>query len=343
MIFDTIAALADYLNNGKFDNSASRAQCEDALREFLRTDQETLTVDGRTVFNNEGKRLSYFIDAIQSRTPRSEYEENVSDYESSSSSSSSSFPSLFQLELTVASSDKYLKLWYANSVNFTIDWGDGYTETVNGGTQYSDYIGHTYSAAGVYTISLSGQTSWFEVGDGVELEPSISRILTPIVGITGLTSLSNTFFGIGITEIPADLFDYSCENVTDFSYVFQACNYITSIPNALFFNCQNATYFRAAFYSSGITSIPSDLFDNCPNVTSFHSIFRDCPNLTSIPSGLFSNCLNVTNFEQTFYYCTNLTGDAPEFWTRDPEPDGSLCFHDDTGLTNYASIPAGWK
>ena len=90
MIFDTIAAIADYINNGKFDNSASREQCEQTLREFLRTDQETLTVDGKIILNNELNRLSYFTEEMQHRTPRSEYEREVSNYESSSSTSSSS-------------------------------------------------------------------------------------------------------------------------------------------------------------------------------------------------------------------------------------------------------------
>lgn len=90
MIFDTIAALADYLNNGKFDNSASREQCEAVISELLRTDHETLTVDGRVILNNELDRLSYFAENMQHRTPRSEYEREVSNLESSSSASSSS-------------------------------------------------------------------------------------------------------------------------------------------------------------------------------------------------------------------------------------------------------------
>ena len=341
MIFDTITALADYLNNGKFDNSASRAQCEDALREFLRTDHETLTVDGRIILNNEGKRLSYFVEEIQHRTPRSEYEQYVSNYESSSSSSGTGVPTgPFKLEATIASPGQSLRLYYADAVNFTVDWGDGNVDVVQDGT-FLSYIEHVYSNSGVYTINLSGQTSWFSINDPEESDPYIiTKILTPVIGITGLTNLNSAFYRTGITEIPSDLFDYVCENVTDFGWIFDSCANLMSIPIGLFDNCSNATSLRSVFRNcTSLTSIPSGLFDNCPNATNFRSCFGYCDHLLSIPNGLFDNCPNVTDFGAAFTGCSNLASIPNGLFDNCPNVTAFYDLFND--CTDLASIPNG--
>jgi hypothetical protein len=59
---------------------------------------------------------------------------------------------------------------------------------------------------------------------------------------------------------------------------------------------------------------------------------------------LFDNCTGVTDFSYCFRDCIALDGDAPDLWNRtSPTPTGTFCFKDDTGLDNYASIPAEWK
>ena len=68
----------------------------------------------------------------------------------------------------------------------------------------------------------------------------------------------------------------------------------------------------------------------------------NCSGLTSIPSGLFDNCPSVTSFEVCFYNCYDLTGNAPELWNTHPTATGTNCFANDTGLSNYDSIPESW-
>jgi len=406
MIFDTITAIADYLNNGKFDNSASRKQCEAAIREFLRTDHETLTVDGKIILNNELERFSCFTEAIQYRTPRSEYEREVSNYESSSSSSSSSGTVVptepFQIEINIEVENQHLQIWYGDAIDFTIDWGDGNIDIVQGGVHFEDYIEHIYSNLGMYIVSMSGQTSGLKIYDErayqAEDYAMVTRVLTPLNLVTGLTDLTEfLYYNWNLTSIPSGLFD-NCTNVTSFEYAFSTCRNLTSIPSGLFDGCPNATDFIATFENCrNLTSIPSGLFDNCSNVTSFYSAFTNCRDLASIPSGLFDNCLNVTNFEYAFancqdlasipsglfdgcpnvtnftsvfdncldlasipsglfdgcpnvtnfnaafFNCISLTGNAPELWLRVPEPTGENCFYNDSGLTNYFSIPDNWN
>ena len=94
------------------------------------------------------------------------------------------------------------------------------------------------------------------------------------------------------------------------------------------------------------------MFSNCPQVTSFRETFKSCTNLTEIPTNLFSNCLNVESFFGTFADCTALTGEAPKLWERVPNgaesgyigvPNGTCCFINATGLSNYEDIPGYWK
>ena len=448
MIFDTIAAIADYKNNKKFDNNATREEIESILSELSNAKQEILTIGQRQLFNDEIKRYTYWVDGVQHKTPRSKIESEVSNFESSSSSSSSSssVPALkFQVRVTISDVSQDLPgINYANAVDFTVEWGDGTSDNNQGGTKGIDYVEHAYSEPGSYVISMSGETSYLAITDSNYTV--VYELLTPIQGITGLTDLaffiqspitsissdffkncsavtnmSSAFYASTITEIPAGLFD-SLVNVTDFSNIFDSCQNFTSIPaglfdncvsaenfNSAFLNCNNletipanlfthcvsATNFESSFSITGIVSIPSGLFSGLSTVETFANVFSACISLesipgdmfygcsgvknmanmfsgslitsipaglfdscvnvetfavsfygtsiTSIPAALFDNCNSVSDFSYTFQKCYSLTGDAPELWTRIPEPNGQACFEGDTGLTNYGSIPSGWK
>ena len=142
-------------------------------------------------------------------------------------------------------------------------------------------------------------------------------------------------------SIPEGLFA-NCPDVTDFSGAFKYCYNLTSIPEGLFANCPEVTWFGEIFTGCRMTSIPEGLFANCPNVESFSKAFNGT-RITSIPEGLFSNCPNVTDFNGTFYNCLYLGGNAPEIWNMPTVTNYSWCFYQCYGLSNYASIPSGWK
>ena len=74
MIFDTLAAMADYRDNHKFDFTATTTDCKnemtlknDAGQLPLKT--ETLTVDGRTVAVNDKNKLQYMLRGYLAKTP----------------------------------------------------------------------------------------------------------------------------------------------------------------------------------------------------------------------------------------------------------------------------------
>ena len=161
---------------------------------------------------------------------------------------------------------------------------------------------------------------------------------------TKVTDFSNTFVSCeNLTSIPTGLFNH-CTKVTDFSQTFMNCFEIGSIPTGLFDHCTGVTTFANTFDDCyGINIIPTGLFDHCTGVTTFDHTFAFCSALTGITAGLFDHCLQVTTFARTFDDCTSLIGSAPALWSRIPEPTGTQCFYDDTGLDNYAdALNAGW-
>ena len=149
------------------------------------------------------------------------------------------------------------------------------------------------------------------------------------------------------------------ENVTDFSYTFQGCSGLTSIPSDLFANNPDVTDFSYTFDGClGLTSIPENLFANCPAVTNFSDTFSGCSGLTSIPSDLFANCPAVTNFSGTFYGCSSLSGESPydmidgqkvHLYERAGKTgfptsiNGIDCFTGCQSLSDYTQIPSKWK
>ena len=113
-----------------------------------------------------------------------------------------------------------------------------------------------------------------------------------------------------------------CTNRTSFSYMFNSCSNLTTIPQLdtskgtsfdyMFAYCSNLTTipqldtskgrnFNGMFlYCSNLTTIPQ--LDTSNN-TNFNGMFHSCSNLTTIPQLDTSNSKNLYNI---FYNCTSL-------------------------------------
>lgn len=88
------------------------------------------------------------------------------------------------------------------TVNVTVDWGDGNsnTYTVEGLQE------HTYAAEGTYTVSISGSLTQFGYGDAGSI-PNIDKLVrVTSFGNIGLTSLYGAFYGAtNLVELPIQL------------------------------------------------------------------------------------------------------------------------------------------
>lgn len=86
MIFDTLAAMASYDNNKKFDFAATRAQCKTAMTTRhnngkLPLTESTITVDSHTPKTaDDATKFSYFVKGILDKSAYSTISSNIEAY-----------------------------------------------------------------------------------------------------------------------------------------------------------------------------------------------------------------------------------------------------------------------
>lgn len=175
----------------------------------------------------------------------------------------------------------------------------------------------------VYTTTSDNQsvqlTTHKEYFEYIETEDGIEEL-------SGSGVLNHTFVNVGEHKVKV-LFN---KGITKFSSCFRNCTKLTSIPDGLFANHPEATDFTQCFYGcTGLTSLSSDLFVNNTKVTSFGSCFAHCTGLTS---------------------STPLDNDGTPLYNRSEGKDGysvvkyyDNCFYKCTLMSDYSSIPSGWK
>ncbi len=197
-----------------------------------------------------------------------------------------------------------------------------------------------------------------------------------------LEILTDTFRGTGIVIIPDGFFDNntlitglsgafrSCTSLNTVAdglldnlsllvgmpNAFRSCTSLTAVPNGFFDNNTALVNLLGVFYLSSLSSINAGMFDNNTLVTNFSLSFSNT-DIASIPSNLFINCTQVTTFANCFANCSSLLGSSGSLWLLsgiagynltsplydESTPNGSSCFNNSSGLTDFASIPAYWK
>ena len=188
--------------------------------------------------------------------------------------------------------------------NANIDWGDGNSTPLTGHTDTRKT--HTYSTAGTYQITISGEFQAFSFNNGGDCK-KLKSIDTFITTDMNVIYVIGGFYGCtNLTTIPTDLFRY-CPNIVSCRDIFYDCKLITTIPSDLFKYNTGVTSFQSAF--SGcllLTAIPIDLFRYNTNVTTFGATFNNCSTIITIPIDLFRYNINVIYFNSTFVNCTSL-------------------------------------
>ena len=263
----------------------------------------------------------------------------------------------------------------AYSYNFDVDYGDGTVVHVSSATDENRK--HKYKESRTYTVKISGTCECWSFNDIADSKLKITKLNqwgevgVKIINFNQCSNLGGTIpiptpnslkYSNNLSllfnecsnltgEIPNNLL-YNCNNTGKFYRLFYGCSGLTgSIPEDLFKDCINATNLGAIFFHcTGLTGeIPEDLFKNCSRVSNFQSTFYNCTGLIGeIPEDLFKNCINVEIFNYTFYNCTGLIGNVPDLWNIEKYPnvtEHTQCFRSmsSTNITNYSSIPDGWK
>ena len=222
----------------------------------------------------------------------------------------------------------------ANSVtDYTIDYGDGSDEQ-------SGSKSHKYSTAGTYQITIykDNEGTFPLVNLYTTSESSIVQSLdTPIPYIDNVTTMVAIFKNCaGLSTVADGLFDNNPQ-LTSVSQIFMNCRKLEKLPRYIFKKLVNCYVFEQALRGDRSLKVSSDWF--CDEATEMTTRFASYTNKVD-----FSNLL----YRVTPQASSN-NGTAPELWNYayGAGVTSSSCFtgngNSSTTLTNYSSIPSGWK
>ena len=138
-----------------------------------------------------------------------------------------------------------------NTINFTIDWGDGSSDSV---TAYNNDLGegaidHVYSTAATYTIKMAGTISGFKFDNGGHR----TKLKTITNWGSFNISTNDVFYGCSALTVSAE--DAPTISTTDFQNLFRDCS----------------------VFNTDISSW------DVSNVTTFYGLFQNC---TAFNNGL---------------------------------------------------------
>ena len=186
------------------------------------------------------------------------------------------------VDITAAGQDWTVRIAAGTGIALVIDWGDGLIERF-----YA--IGnktHIYNQQGRYYPKISGGFASGGIIRFGEIVGNRARLkATSIVPmIPGLATFSYTFQSCtGLTSLPADLFRYNTAvSTAGFYSTFYGCAGLTSLPDVLFqYNTAvSESGFAYTFQNcTGLTSLPADLFRYNIACTSFNNVFQNCNKL----------------------------------------------------------------
>ncbi len=220
--------------------------------------------------------------------------------------------------------------------NYTVDWGDGSTDTGVTGD-----MTHTYATPGTYTVSISGEFPRIYFNNPFEnIAADDNKIISVTQwGTNEWTSMQNAFAGCENLDILAtDAPDI--DEVNDFSFMFYNCtslsgnasmnNWDMSSANLLINMFTNASSFNADIGNWDVSS-----------VTNLNAIFLDAHTFNQ-DIGNWDVSL-VTNFALSFAGASTFNQDIGR-WdvgnavTMNGTFSGARAFNQDIGNWNVASV-----
>ena len=150
--------------------------------------------------------------------------------------------------------------------NYTIDWGDGTMDTGVTGS-----ITHTYTAAGIYTVTISGQFPRIYFNNGGDRQ----KLLTVQQwGSISWNSFQNAFYGCtNLDVIATDTPNLS--GVTDFSGIFQGCSSLVGTNDFGLWDTSTITLMSSAFQDAILFNQDISAW-NLASVTNVDAMFSGC-------------------------------------------------------------------
>jgi len=189
-------------------------------------------------------------------------------------------------QTTTPSETITLPLISTGNYNFTVDWGDGSSDTITAYNQAE--VTHTYATAGTYDVNITGTIEGWQFNNAGDKDKITNiSIWGPLVITTNAA-----FHGCSNLDITAT--DVLIINTTDFSKAFNGCSSLTTL-DASSWNTSSVTTLQGAFNGcSSLTTLDASGW-NTSSVTTLSYTFFNCSSLTTLDVDLW-DINQVTNF-----------------------------------------------
>lgn len=234
-------------------------------------------------------------------------------------------PELQDINYTITNTGGDFVLRSNGTVNYTVNWGDGNSESST-----SNALTHTYTA-GDYTITVDSDDAYhpYFVYNPSDLEQITSVTIGADANLGSSingTSIQQAWNGANNMTSFVCPFDVT-SNITDIQRTWQNCSSLTSFP---LIDTSSVLYANFAWFGCSFTSFP--LLDTS-SVLSFQGTWWNCINLTSFPE---IDTSSGTNFQYTWKGCSSLTS----FPSIDTSSATSLTYtwNDCSSLTSFPVI-----
>lgn len=175
------------------------------------------------------------------------------------------------IELAIQANSMY----FSSGQEAVIDWGDGSDAETVSDTGGSTYIGHTYAAAGTYTIKISGSMTMYGRGSLADIGSQTYLTRVDSFGTLGITSFMRAFYRCtGLMSVPKTIPD----SVTDMSSMFNSCITANNINFDISkWDVSNVTYMQYMFQGCrGAAFNPNVSNWDVSNVENMYGMFNGC-------------------------------------------------------------------
>lgn len=253
--------------------------------------------------------------------------------------------SAFMIEITaahVAASTAYHTFYVVASAGCKVYWGDGASSTLFTG---ANACTHIYASAGYYLIQVKGAHTRFFHGPGTTAE----KVILGCKLYSGITNCYRAFQGCLHSGFHLASGFKTHAGITDMSYFFQGCSgaAFRLVPGVIPYpQTVTLNVFAGGCSGASFTFLP-DAFAIPAACLNCNAIFDSCVNLTGDITNRFPTWASAVSVILTdAFTLTKVTGTAPadKLWNRsDITWTTTRTFRGCIHLSNYASIPSGWK
>jgi len=216
-------------------------------------------------------------------------------------------------QLTIKDTEQF-SVAISASGDFTIDWGDGISDTINKTNTTNTAYTHDYTSRGNYYVKIRGLATGYNTSnfpclgfpnrtEVIAVAGDLGAIFPQVGGVYPQSMFFNMFLGCSnLVSVRGDIFKtiYGATSVNMFRGTFQSTK-LATIPASLFSGLTGApasSCFNGCFSGTKIKEVPATLFhtmSGTPASAAFQTMLLTTP-ITTLPVELFSTFSGAPTF-----------------------------------------------